>query len=139
MNQLKIYAYVNVEHIPSCSNTDVNEISRFRNSTDTVSQRALESVDDELHRQFDEDTWFIRFQNSEEEMGLEDPNRHSEEEMDLEDPNHETNEFNITEELARWGVSSNISHTATIDILKVLQHVIPDLPNDSRTLLGIRL
>ena len=71
MNQLKTDAYVNVEHIPSCSNTDVNDVSRFRNSTDTVSQRVLESVDDELHRQFDEDTWSIRFQNSEEEMGLE--------------------------------------------------------------------
>ena len=88
------------------------------------------SVDDELHRQFDEDTWSIRFPNSEEEMGLEDPNHHSEEEMDLEDPNHET------EELARWAVSNNISHKATTDLLKVLQHVIPDLPNDSRTLLG---
>ena len=64
----------------------INDVSRFRNSTDTVSQRVLESVDDELHRQFDEDTWSIRFQNSEEEMGLEDPNHHSEEEMDLEDP-----------------------------------------------------
>ena len=88
------------------------------------------SVDDELHRQFDEDTWSIRFPNSEEEMGLEDPNHHSEEEMDLEDPNHET------EELARWAVSNNISHKAITDSLKVLQHVIPDLPNDSRTLLG---
>ena len=68
-------------------------------------------------------------------MGLEDPN-HSEEEMDLEDPNHETDEFNITEELACWAVSNNISHKATTDLLKVLQHVIPDLPNDSRTLLG---
>ena len=38
---------------------------------DTVSQRVLESVGDELHRQFDEDKWSIRFQNSEEEMGLE--------------------------------------------------------------------
>ena len=37
MNQLKTDAYVNVEHIPSCSNTDVNDVSRFRNSTDTVS------------------------------------------------------------------------------------------------------
>ena len=63
-------------------------------------------------------------------MGLEDPNHHSEKEMDLEDPNHET------EELARWAVSNNISHKATTDLLKVLQHVIPDLPNDSRTLLG---
>ena len=66
MNQLKTDAYVNVEHIPSCSNRDVNDVSRFRNSTDTVSQRVLESVDDELHRQFDEDTWFIRLPNSEE-------------------------------------------------------------------------
>ena len=136
MNQLKTDAYLNVEHIPSFSNTDVNDVSLFRNSTDTVSQRALESVDDELHRQFDEDTWSIRFPNSEEEMGLEDQNHHSEEEMDLEDPNHETDEFNITEELARWAVSNNISHKATTDLLKVLQHVIPDLPNDSRTLLG---
>ena len=38
MNQLKIDAYVNVEHIPSYSNTDVNDVSRFRNSTDSVSQ-----------------------------------------------------------------------------------------------------
>ena len=51
------------------ANTDVNDVSRFRNSTDTVSQRVLESVDDELHRQFGEDTWSIRFQNSE-EVGL---------------------------------------------------------------------
>ena len=43
MNQLKIDAYVNVEHIPSCSNTDVNDVSRFRNSTDTVSQVVLVS------------------------------------------------------------------------------------------------
>ena len=70
MNQLKTDAYVNVEHIPSCSNTDVNDVSRFRNSIDTVSQRVLESVDDELHRQFDEDTWSICFQNSEEEVGF---------------------------------------------------------------------
>ena len=70
--------------------------------------------------------WSIRFQNSEEEKGSE-------------DPNHETDEFNVTEELACWAVSNNISHKATTDLLKVLQHVIPDLPNDSRTLLGIRL
>ena len=55
--------------------------------------------------------------------------------MGLEDPNHETDEFNITEELARWAVSNNISYKATTDLLKVLQHGIPDLPNDCRTLL----
>lgn len=46
----------------------------------------------------------------------------------------ERDEFNITNELAHWAVSNNISQTATTDLLKVLHPSIPDLPNDSRTL-----